>query len=358
MFIHEVTAMRKSQDNIATIYDVAREAGVSPATVSRVLNHYPQVKRSTSERVITAMKKLDFHRNDAKSSSQLLSSSANRTLPPDLPRIFLLSILHTASSPYAGFIEGAQSAAQKNGHHLLINSTPVNEYNFDFFIATMKAHNIAGIISTETIAASDLLKINNCLPLVQCGEYNASVEQLSYVGIDDIHMAHYAAGLLKKTGADRLLYITVPANQQSMFRRSQGFQQFFAASGGSFHPDFIYALHSTDVSYATGQIASVLKRNMPDAVLTSNAQQAILVLRAAHMLEIDVPSKLQILSLEDSESLAYCSPPISAMGSLWYEIGFRAFELLLSEFRNPYTPKQHILLKSEYIQRNTTHVML
>lgn len=350
--------MHKNPKKAPTIYDVAKEAGVSPATVSRVLNHYPQVKRSTSERVIAAIKKLDFQRNEAKSSSQLLASPVNRALSSGQPRIFLLSVPHTVSSPYAGFIEGAQSAAQKNGHHLLINSTPVNEYNFDFFITTMKAHNIAGIIATETIAASDLLKINNYFPLVQCGEYNASVEQLSYVAIDDIHMACFAAGLLKKSGADRLLYITAPTEQQSMFRRSQGFQQSFAADGDSFHSDFIYTLPFTDAAYATEQITVMLKRNMPDAILTSNAAQAAFVLRAAHTLGLEVPLGLQVLSLEEPPSDAYIFPSVSAMSSSWYEIGFRAFEILLEEFQDPYAKKQHILLKSEYLQRGTTRVRI
>lgn len=346
--------MHKNQKKAPTIYDVAKEAGVSPATVSRVLNHYSQVKRSTSERVIAAIKKLDFQRNEAKSSSQLLASPVNRALSSGQPRIFLLSVPHTASSSYAGFIEGAQSAAQKNGHHLLINSTPVNEYNFDFFVTTMKAHNIAGIIATETIAAADLLKINNYFPLVQCGEYNASVEQLSYVGMDDIRMVRFAADLLKKSGADRLLYITAPTEQQSMFRRSQGFQQSFAASGDGFHPDLIYTLPFTDAAYAMEQITVMLKRNLPDAVLTSNAAQAAFVLHAAHTLGLKIPSGLQVLSLEEPLPDAYFSPPVSAMSSSWYEIGFRAFELLLSEFLDPYAPKQHILLKSEYIRRSTT----
>ena len=119
--------MHKNPKKAPTIYDVAKEAGVSPATVSRVLNHYSQVKRSTSECVIAAIKKLDFQRDEAKSIPQLLASSGQRALPSGQPRVFLLSVPHTASSSYAGFIEGAQSAAQKNGHHLLINSTPVNE---------------------------------------------------------------------------------------------------------------------------------------------------------------------------------------------------------------------------------------
>lgn len=183
-----------------TIYDVAREAGVSPATVSRVMNHYSQVKRDTSEKVIAAMKKLDFQRNEAKSASQLLGSSVNRALPSNQPRVFVLSVPHTASSPYAAFIEGAQTAAQKNGHHLLINSTPVDRYNFDFFIATMKSHNIAGILTTETIAAPDLSGINDHLPLVQCGEYNASVEQISSISIDDTATACSAADILRARG--------------------------------------------------------------------------------------------------------------------------------------------------------------
>lgn len=337
-----------------TIYDVAKEAGVSPATVSRVLNHYPQVKRSTSERVIAAIKKLEFQRDEAKSASQLLASSGNRVLPSNQPRIFVLSIPHTASSSYAGFIEGAQSAAQKNGHHLLINSTPVNEYNFEFFITTMKNHNIAGIIASETIAANDLMKINNYFPLVQCGEYNASVEQLSYISMDDIHMARLAADLLKKSGADRVIYVTGPTQQQSMFRRSQGFQQFFAAGGDDFHPDYLYTLSFTDAAYSAAQITAMLKERKPDAVLTSNAMQAVFVLRAAHALGLSVPSELQVLSLEDAPNAAYFSPAVSAMSNSWYEIGFRAFELLLSEFLDPYKQKQHILLKSEYIHRETT----
>ena len=339
-----------------TIYDVAREAGVSPATVSRVMNHYSQVKRDTSERVIAAMKKLDFERNEAKSAPQLLGSSVNRALPSNQPRVFVLSVPHTASSPYAAFIEGAQTAAQKNGHHLLINSTPVDRYNFDFFIATMKSHNIAGILTTETIAAPDLSGINDHLPLVQCGEYNASVEQLSSISIDDTATARSAADILRARGARKLLYITAPLERQSLVRRSQGFQQSYAENEELFSPDFQYVLPSADPLYAAEKLTEPLKRVMPDAVLTSDARQAASVLRAADMLGIRVPDRLQILSLEDEPAAVQVFPAVSAMSGSYYEIGFRAFELLLSEFLDPYARKQHILLSSEYIRRETTLV--
>ncbi len=93
---------------------------------------------------------------------------------------------------------------------------------------------------------------------------------------------------------------------------------------------------------------------MPDAVLTSDARQAASVLRAAYMLGIHVPDRLQILSLEDAPAAVQVFPAVSAMSGSYYEIGFRAFELLLSEFLDPYARKQHILLDSEYIRRETT----
>lgn len=226
-----------------TIYDVAKEAGVSPATVSRVMNHYTQVKRETSEKVIAAIKRLEFERSEAKSAAQRIDSSISRILPSGQPRIFILSIPQIDSPFYVDMIRGAQNAAQKNGHHLLINSTPVNENNFDFFIATMKSHNIAGILTTETLGVSALLKINDQFPLVQCDEYNPAVEQLSYVSIDNKPMIHLAD-------------------------------------------------------------------NPPK--------------------ESDVIKKL------------------------YYEIGFQAFEQLLSEFINPYAQKNHILLESKYILQETT----
>lgn len=346
--------MHEKSTKPPTIYDVAREAGVSPATVSRVMNHYSQVKRDTSEKVIAAMKKLNFQRNEAKSVPQLLGSSVNRALPSNQPRVFLLSVPHTASSPYSAFIEGAQTAAQKNGHHLLINSTPVNRYNFDFFITTMKSHNIAGILTTETIAPSALAEINDYLPLVQCGEYNGSVEQLSSISIDDIAMARSAADILRACGARKLVYVTAPLERQALVRRNQGFQQSYAGSGEVFSPDFLYVLPSADPLYATEKLTELLKRVIPDAVLTSNALQAAFVLRAAYMLGINVPDRLQILSLEDESNAAYVFPAVSAMSGSYYEIGFRAFELLLSEFSDPYAQKQHILLDSEYIRRETT----
>lgn len=349
----EQTQSKKETSRPPTIYDVAQEAGVSAATVSRVLNHYSLVRRETSEKVIAAVKKLGFVRNESKSIPQMVSSL--NAQPGELrPHIFVLSMPRPVSALSHSLMEGAQTAAARAGHHLLMNTTPVNEHNSDFFITTLKDHGIAGILVTESISEAALLKVNRHLPMVQCGEYNASVEQLSFVSVDDLLVCTMAVNLLLEGGAKKILYLTTPEVTQTLSRRGQGFRQAMAASGQTYDPSLVHTLPDADTAYIAGQMSDILARTTPDAVLTSNDVLAVSALQSAARKGMDVPRELQILSLEDGPLAAQYAPAVSAVKNPYYAVGFHAFGQLLEEFRHPFSEKKHLLLKPELIRRETT----
>ena len=156
----------KSTENRATIYDVAKLAKVSAATVSRVLKGDSSVNASTYRRVEDAAAALKYERR-------------LRQYPPQ-NCLIVLNVPTLNNAFYSRIISGAQDAAATEGYHVLVNAQQINEVNVEAFLAMLRGVKAVGLIELNALTTDIARYLSQQIPLVRCCEYDDGLPEIAH----------------------------------------------------------------------------------------------------------------------------------------------------------------------------------
>ena len=272
-----------------TADDVARKAGVSQSTVSRVLNNYPFIKDSTREKVLSAISELGFTRDEIARS---LVEKKTRSIG---------LIIGDISNPF--FAESAGviiEKAQKLKYDVVICNTNHNEENLEKSINTLIGKRVDGILVTSV--NRDDTKIEQLhddgFPIVL---YNSSIDDpgANFVVIDNIKGAKLAVKHLLELGHKKIAYIAGPFKYLTTYQRFLGYKEAILDNGIPFEQDFIY---NGEFSYQKifGFTKELLtKKDRPTAFLAVSDQMALAVLDAAANLDLKIPEDVSVIGFDD-----------------------------------------------------------
>ncbi len=301
-----------------TIDDVASLAGVSIKTVSRVVNHEPNVRESTREKVEKAIAELDYRPN---TSAQNLASH----------RAHLIVLMYDDPSAYevpsSGYIikmqQGALKACRQSGFELLIHPCNYRNQGVDKELRDLiKGVRPAGIIVAAPL--SNMPKIVRAVketgtPYVRLSHGSGNGKEYSVVTNDRVfsaEMTRYLASL----GHERIAFIKGNMRHKAVGNRFDGYKDGLEESGLPFREELVA---KGDNSIGSGQdcAAELLSQSpRPTAILCSNDDMAAGALRVATRLGIRVPDELSIAGCDDialaqqlSPSLTTIRQPLGAM---------------------------------------------
>lgn len=326
-----------------TIYDVATEAKVSIATVSRVLNTPQKVNLDTRAAVLAAIEKLGFV---PKADARVRAMKENR-------RVGVITPFLTAPS-FVQRLRGVTAALQQSRYELVIYSVGSGE-NFNRYLENLPvAKYLDGLIilslqippeKVESLQRSHLETV-----LV---EYPTPL--LNSIEIDDQAGGQIAARYLIAKGHHRLGFVgdtTVPEfGIHPITLRLSGFRQQMEASGISLRDeDILLAPYDMDM---TRKLARVYlgRPDRPTAIFAATDLQGASILRAARDLGLRVPGDLAVIGFDDIDLADYVG--LTTVSQHLDESGRVAVELLISRMADPSRPVQHIQLPLEIIERET-----
>jgi LacI family transcriptional regulator len=333
-----------------TIVDVAREAGVSIKTVSRVLNHEPGVHESTRDQVLKVVEALRYR---PKQSARSLAGG----------RSFLIGLLY--SDPSALFVgsvqQGATLRCRELGYHLVVeslhNDAPDLRQQIDRMVLALRPD---GMILTpplcdnpEVLAA---LRESGTPCVLMSPERD--LQGIPSVRMDDVHAAEEITNLLLSLGHRRIAFIRGPADQSASAARYQGFVNALRAHDITPDPELI---QPGSFTFASGRDAAhqlLSRRQRPTAVFASNDDMALGVLAAAQRLGLSVPGELSVAGFDDSPTAAIVWPPLTTVRQPVAEMARMAVEMLVSVQRPDMAPPDeadlHKVLPHELVVRDST----
>jgi LacI family transcriptional regulator len=295
----------------STIFDVAKLAGVSIKTVSRVVNHEPNVRASTKERVDKAIAELKYRpdqsaRNLASHRSHLIG------LVYDDPAAYEL--------PSSGYIIQMQQGALKGCRsvlsELLIHPCDYRKKNVGAELRSLiEEARPAGIILAAPL--SNMPKIVRAIeatgtPCVRLSPGTKSGKQLSVATNDrevSAEMTRYLAGL----GHTRIAFITGDPEHKAVANRYLGYQDGLGDSGLEFSARLVAA---GDNSFGSGEACAeklLRHKNRPTAIFAANDDMAAGVIRNAHHLGIDVPGQLSVAGFDDITLARQLDPTLTTI---------------------------------------------
>ena len=313
-------------DKKPTISDVARLAGVSKKTVSRVINSEPNVGAKTLSKVKKVIEDLDYSPNP---QARGLAFS----------RSFLLAMIY--DNPNASFITdamyGALSQCRPNGYELVVHPCDATQASLhDDIINFIRRTKIDGVILLPPLSESnDLI---NKLKAIKCNY----VRLVSVISDDVAHMVHFNDREAVKDIAEHLIalghrdigFIKGPDNSKSSAERHDAFRDALEQNGVHLGANQIVFGANTFQSGVDCAVQLLKSDNPPTAIFASNDEMAIGVMVTAQKMGIDIPSELTIIGFDDTPQASKVWPALTTVNLKVKEMGKLATLKLLALCNN------------------------
>lgn len=304
---------------MATIRDVAREAGVSVATVSRVLNRSAHVSEATDRQVRSVATRLNYWPNGAARSLITSRTSTLGVLLPDLHGEFFSEV-----------IRGVDLAARRAGYHLLVSSSHAATRELVAALRTMRGRIDALIVMAPDLDAPQLIR--ECAGGTPAVVLNPGqpVQGCHAISIDNLDGAQQVVRHLAGLGHHRIATVTGPARNTDARQRLEGYRAALVDAGLARRAGYEIEGDFTEPSgYRAGQAILGLAPR-PTAVFVGNDKMAVGVLGALSDGGVRVPDDIAVAGFDDIEMSQYLTPPLTTVHADAYMLGERAVERALA----------------------------
>ena len=325
-----------------TIQVVAKQAGVSVATVSRVINNPNLVKEATRLKVQRIIEELKYE-----------PSVLGRNLRTAESRL-LLALIPSISNPfYTEIINGIENAAIEQGYNILLCETGSDPNREKIYFNLLRSQLADGIISMDpTVDRVKLLEFADKYPVVQCSEYDEG-GNISYVSIDNELAAYHAVRHLIKIGHTKIALLNSHNKFLYARQRRQGFEKALNESGLSVNTDWIY--NTDGLGFEHGQRAMRQLLNLPKkptAVFAVSDILAIGALKEVNMSGLHVPNDIAIIGFDKISFSNMTHPTLTTISQPGYKMGFTSAKMLINKIKGK--DVESIILDHELIIRDST----
>ena len=326
---------------MAKIVDVARRAGVSVGSVSRVINDHPTVSSATRERVEAAVRELGYVPNAIAGSLRSRRSKTIGLIIPDVTNPFF--------SELALHVERSAAAA---GYDLILGNSDNSAERQKHYLRALAVRRVDGIILAPARGVDTSFEFE--IPLVGV---DREVVGRQFVASDNRAGAKSAIEYLHQLGHSLIACVAGPKDLRNAQERRTGYEEVALPILRSAGVDPAAYMVTADFSYDSGYAA--IRRLMdvaprPTAIFASSDQQAIGGLRAAADLGLAVPGDLSIVGFDDIPLAKLVMPRLTTVGQPVAKIGTFAMQLLLDLLSGATPPRRrrHLLATSLQIRQS------
>jgi len=331
----------------ATIHDVARKAGVSYQTVSRVMNNRPDVAEETRQRVLISIQELGFRPN-----------AVARSLVTQRTHLMGLVTIDYEDPFFAGVCSGVQEEAHRRGYMLMITSTDRDISLECDYVHSLREHQVEGIIM---IRHSILNPGCDTLGSFVQGKDPFVVTSIRYPGencvlvdIDNVDGSKQAVQHLIENGHRQIAMITAPSSYLVTFHRNQGYLEAHHDAG--LQPDPALTIEA-DWLFSGGYRAAweLLGRGIPfSAIFCHNDLMTFGAIRALREAGKKIPEEVSIIGYDDLPACEYIDPPLTSVWQPRYEMGATVVKSLIAQIEGDQIGQsQDILLKPRLVLRGS-----
>ncbi|EMX9089527.1 TPA: LacI family DNA-binding transcriptional regulator [Klebsiella oxytoca] len=325
-----------------SIQKIARLAGVSVATVSRVLNNSDTVKAKNRERVLQAIKESNYQPNLL--ARQLRTARSN---------MILVMVSNIANPFCAEVVEGIEEEAEKNGYRILLCNSGSDLARSTSGLQLLSGKMVDGIITMNALSSlPELTTMIGDAPWVQCAEY-ADNGSISCVGINDVDAAQGAVSRLVDDGRKRIALINHDLSYRYSRLRERGYKSVLHVRELAYQQ----VTYASDLSAAAGTRAMetlLAQKEKPDAVFAVSDSLAAGALRAIAQAGLRVPEDIAVIGFDGTELAEVVSPQLTTVEQPSREIGRTAVTLLMKRIDNPDAAVERVMMDWRVIPRAST----
>ncbi|ANS76730.1 LacI family transcriptional regulator [Paenibacillus yonginensis] len=312
-----------------TIKDVAKKAGVSPSTVSRVLSDHPRISTETARKVKAVMEELGYHPNImAKSLVSRTTNSICVLLPKPAEELF-------SNLFFMELIRGIVAQANRAGYDVLLSSGGSEKEELAAVSRLLNGRRVDGAIllySRKDDPVVDFL-YQHGYPFTLIGRSEEHPDILT-VDTDNVQAAYDATKHLITMGHERIGFVSGPPNLVVSQDRLLGYRRAMADSELEVRPEWIVEGEFLQESGYRAMSFIMNLPNRPTALVVVDDMVSFGVLRGLHELKFKVPEDLCIVSFNNIPLSELSTPPISSIDIGIYHLGYTASQILIQSIQN------------------------
>jgi LacI family transcriptional regulator len=332
--------MPSDRPAVVTIKAVAERAGVSVATVSRVLNQNPTVAEALAQRVLRAVEETGYRINGIARSLRTGATQTIALLIPDISNPF-----------FAEMARGVEDTAVRARYSVLLCNTDEDRKKEHTYLDLANAAQVSGVILSPHDRDADISGLQrDQLPAVVVDR--PLRVRTDFVGVRSFEGARAATRHLFEQGWERPACITGPRSAHTAAARLRGYLAAVRERSGT--PLYRYADFKSGPARAAA--ASLLDGDCPpDAILTANEPMGLGVLGELAARGLRIGYEIGFVTFDEAPWAPFVSPPITVVSQPAYDIGARACEMLLDVIRSgePPTPRK-VMLETTLIVRGSS----
>ncbi|MGX9292091.1 catabolite control protein A [Bacillus sp. A015] len=331
--------------NNVTIYDVAREANVSMATVSRVVNGNPNVKPTTRKKVLEAIDRLGYRPNAVARGLASKKTTTVGVIIPDISSIF-----------YSELARGIEDIATMYKYNIILSNSDQNTDKELHLLNTMLGKQVDGIVfmggNITDVHVEEFKR--SPVPIVLA----ASVEeqaQTPSVNINYEQAIYDSVQLLIDKGHKRIAFVSGPMSEPiNSVRKLAGYKRALEEAGIAFD-DVLVA--EGDYSYDSGieALANLLEQSdKPTAVIAATDEMALGVIHGAQDRGVSIPEDLEVIGFDNTRLSLMVRPQLTTVVQPTYDIGAVAMRLLTKLMNKEQVDDQIVELPHRIEERQST----
>ncbi|WP_046469569.1 LacI family DNA-binding transcriptional regulator [Allosalinactinospora lopnorensis] len=343
--------MPESEDDSRSvgISDVAARAGVSPGTVSNVLNRPERVAEPTRRRVEQAVRELDY-----------VPNSWGRSLRSGRSDSVGLLVLDVTNPFFTEVARGVEDVASEEGLAVVLLNSAERQDRQQRSVRLLAEQRAAGaVVMPVDGGVDDLLWLRKQgVPWVLLDRGDVGADVACSVAVDN-HAGGMAAGRhLVGLGHERVIYLSGPSRLEQCRARLAGLRAALEEAGidpdGAVRPVFTEQLNAESGEKAVEELLAGGPKRRPQAVFCANDQLALGVLKGLGGRGLGVPQDLSVVGYDDVGFAGLLHPGLTTVAQPKYEIGRAAMRLLLSELNETGHRHERLRFAPELIVRGST----
>lgn len=307
---------------MATIEDVARLAGLSRATVSRVINHHPYVTEKKKQLVYEAMKELEYYPN---SSAQRLRKQKTDTIAVLVPRL---------TNPFFPFlIEGLEMIAVKHGLQLLICQTHQDKEKELSFLNLLKTKQVDGLIFTSIENNwATIAPYQEWGPIILCNEYKSEAK-VPVVRLDQVKGSYLGTRHLMEKGHKKIAYCGGTISELGV-DREKGFRAALEEFNLEMNDQWFFR-DSYSIECGKDILRKIIAmKNRPTAIFTGSDEVAAGIIKEAKSSGMTIPNEIAVIGFDDQPIAELMEPSLTTIRQPTKDMGMKTMEVMLSMLAN------------------------
>lgn len=327
-----------------TIYDVAREANVSMATVSRVVNRNPNVKPTTRKKVMATIEKLGYRPNAVARGLASKKTTTVGTIIPDISSIF-----------FSELARGIEDIATMYKYDMILSNSDRDKEKELQLINTMLEKQVDGIVFMGgNITKEHIEQFSTAsVPVVLAATYDGS-GKIPSVNIDYEAAAFEATQLLMEKGHKQPAFIYGQESIKLNVLKYEGYKRAFGEVNVEINEDFII---NKGYSYNAGidAVNQLLDLSEPpSAVFVASDEMALGVIHGAQDRGFVVPEDLEVFGFNNTRLAKMVRPTLSTVIQPMYDLGAVAMRLLTKYMNKEDVEESNVILPHQIVERNST----